>query len=77
MIYLKDDKLVEKLDFIQATLEEVITQANSMGDHNIDIPMIEQCFVHIKDIRKPYIRLTIREEQLTHFVRQSTLGGGE
>ena len=61
MIYLKDDRLVEKLDFIHATLQEVITQANSMGDHNIDIPMIEQCFGYIEDIREPYIILSTKE----------------
>lgn len=42
------------LNFIQATLEEVITQANSMGDHNIDIPMIEQALVLLSECHQHF-----------------------
>lgn len=47
----------KKLEWMHFALQEVINQANSMGDHNIDIPMIEQCLAFIEDIRDPYFEL--------------------
>ena len=46
-----------KLDYIKATLQEVITQANSMGDHNIDIGMVEEALIVIEEIKDPYFEL--------------------
>jgi|TARA_B110000438_G_scaffold31065_1_gene30563 hypothetical protein len=47
----------EKLEYIGEVLQAVITQANSMDDHNQASPMLEQALAFAKEMHDEQIRM--------------------
>ena len=47
---------LEKLEYIHHALQEVISDSNKMGDHLIDLDMIEKAIEFVEDIREPFFK---------------------
>ena len=48
-------KEYHKLEYIHHTLQEVISDSKKMGDHLIDIDMVEKSLRFVEDIREPFL----------------------
>ena len=45
-----------KLEYVHHTLQEVISDSKKMGDHLIDLDMVERSLAFVEDVREAYFK---------------------
>ena len=45
-----------KLEYVHHTLQEVISDSKKMGDHLIDLDMVERSLAFVEDVRETYFK---------------------